>query len=66
MTELTVREKEVLELIPFDNWIDAYSLGTSKLLLSKLCGLKLAARKAVPNPSRDPRKGFVYQRRNGC
>lgn len=66
MTELTVREKEVLEKIPFDDWIDAYALATSKLLLSNLCNLKLVTKKSVPNPSRDPRKGFVYQRKNGC
>lgn len=64
MIELTMREKEVLEKIPSDRWVDQLSLGTSKPVLSKLCNAKLVAKKPIPNPSHDPRRGLVYKRQS--
>lgn len=64
MIELTVREREVLEKIPPDRWVDQFSLGTSKPVLSKLCNAKLVTKKPIPNPSKDPRRGLVYKRQN--
>ena len=64
MIELTMREKEVLEKIPSDRWVNQLSLGTSKPVLSKLCNAKLVAKKPIPNPSHDPRRGLVYKRQN--
>lgn len=60
---LTKREQEVLNFVPYDSWVTQFELGTSKLLLSKLCKANLIVQRPIPNPSRDPRKGLVYQRK---
>lgn len=62
MVDLSEREREVLELIPYDRWVDQLSLETSKVVLSKLYRSKLVKRKVIANPSRDPRLGMLYKR----
>lgn len=64
MVDLTQREKEVLDKVPVNSWVGQIDLGTSKPVLTKLCDAKLIVKKAILNPSGDPRKGFVYQRKN--
>lgn len=59
---LTEREKEVLEEIPADEWVNQFQLKTSKIVLSNLTRARKIKAKVVPNPTRDPRKGIVYQR----
>jgi len=60
---LTKRETEVLEKIPEDSWVGQIELGTSKLVMKKLCSLRLVESKITPNPSQNPKKGRLYRKK---
>ncbi len=63
LASLTNREREVWESVPLNDWLNQFEIRTSKGVLSHLVKLGLLRKRRVDNPTRDPRLGFVYQRR---
>lgn len=62
LVNITPWQKEILEEIPSNDWVTEKALGTSRSVLKGLLLAGLIRKKIQPNPSSDPRLGFLYQR----